>query len=164
MITVSDVTSLSPVFHQLCVLGNIPYYLLQRWTRQLCLDDSDGDGRSNGLELCDPECNWSPGQAVPSCTGIASSVPLPSHPGICEPLSECMGKNQFEVCPTLNTPNHNNGHGDHNMHNNAGEPECPDMKVSYDYVKATSSPLYRPRLRYPFWAVLKIQYYTVLAP
>mmetsp|Transcript_11102 Transcript_11102/g.29459 ORF Transcript_11102/g.29459 Transcript_11102/m.29459 type:complete len:133 (-) Transcript_11102:87-485(-) len=29
-----------------------------KWTRELCLKDSDGDGRHNGEELGDPECVW----------------------------------------------------------------------------------------------------------
>ena len=29
-----------------------------RWTRALCLEDSDGDGHTNGAELGDPCCEW----------------------------------------------------------------------------------------------------------
>merc|ERR1711879_935911 len=29
-----------------------------KWTKELCLKDSDGDGRSNGEELGDPDCIW----------------------------------------------------------------------------------------------------------
>lgn len=28
------------------------------WTLDLCQLDSDGDGRSNGVELGDPDCVW----------------------------------------------------------------------------------------------------------
>ena len=31
---------------------------LQKWDECLCLQDSDGDGRTNGEELGDPDCNW----------------------------------------------------------------------------------------------------------
>lgn len=30
----------------------------RKWTRQLCVTDSDGDGQSNGLEMGDPCCKW----------------------------------------------------------------------------------------------------------
>mmetsp|Transcript_19527 Transcript_19527/g.36092 ORF Transcript_19527/g.36092 Transcript_19527/m.36092 type:complete len:371 (-) Transcript_19527:49-1161(-) len=44
------------------------------WTESLCLSDSDGDGRTNGYELGDPDCVWTEG-AIPSRTvGI-------THPG-----------------------------------------------------------------------------------
>ncbi|KAK6986953.1 temptin [Biomphalaria glabrata] len=36
-----------------------------RWTRRLCLRDSDGDGLSNGRELGDPNCVWIVGQPSP---------------------------------------------------------------------------------------------------
>ena len=45
------------------------------WTVQLCEMDSDGDGRSNGLELGDPDCTWVVG-------GDAPVQPALSHPGI----------------------------------------------------------------------------------
>jgi len=45
-----------------------------KWTKELCKEDSDGDGISNGHELGDSCCIWKPGD-VPSRTyGI-------SHPG-----------------------------------------------------------------------------------
>ena len=45
------------------------------WTPQLCAADSDGDGLSNGLELGDPDCEWSEGQTPRYTTGIR-------HPGV----------------------------------------------------------------------------------
>lgn len=51
-----------------------------RWTSELCRKDSDGDGRTNGQELGDPQCTWAPGAIPQSTTGI-------THPGICEPIS-----------------------------------------------------------------------------
>ena len=47
-----------------------------RWTKGLCEKDSDGDGLSNGAELNDPACIWSPG-STPS-GGITNL----SHPGL----------------------------------------------------------------------------------
>ncbi|KAJ8306307.1 hypothetical protein KUTeg_016852 [Tegillarca granosa] len=31
------------------------------WTRELCMKDSDEDTYTNGQELGDPNCNWTPG-------------------------------------------------------------------------------------------------------
>ena len=36
------------------------------WTKALCEKDSDGDGRSNGLELGDPNCTWKQGDPQPT--------------------------------------------------------------------------------------------------
>ncbi|KAK1942189.1 Temptin [Phytophthora citrophthora] len=49
-----------------------------QWTTELCQADSDGDGATNGEELGDPCCSWSPS------TGFngASSSTSPSHPGV----------------------------------------------------------------------------------
>ena len=46
----------------------------QTWTRELCMMDSDGDGRTNGEELGDPRCVWTPRGGAP--TNTASG-----HPG-----------------------------------------------------------------------------------
>ena len=45
-----------------------------QWTVELCKLDSDGDGLTNGQELGDPCCVWSPGSDV----ALSSEV---SHPG-----------------------------------------------------------------------------------
>ena len=45
------------------------------WTVALCQQDSDGDGRSNGEELGDPNCVWVAGGADPE-------GPALSHPGL----------------------------------------------------------------------------------
>ncbi|XP_069108143.1 temptin-like [Argopecten irradians] len=57
------------------------------WTNELCTADSDIDGRSNGFELGDADCKWSPGGAP---EGLAVS-----HPGVCEPMNSkrCMAVN-----------------------------------------------------------------------
>ncbi|KAJ0394964.1 hypothetical protein ATCC90586_009456 [Pythium insidiosum] len=39
-----------------------------KWTKALCSADSDGDGQTNGVELGDPCCKWSPGDAPLSST------------------------------------------------------------------------------------------------
>lgn len=63
------------------------------WTNDLCWKDSDGDGKTNGEELGDPDCEWVP-NSVPK-----STVSL-SHPGVCEPWNDpkCAGKNDFLQC------------------------------------------------------------------
>ena len=35
------------------------------WTASLCKMDSDKDGRSNGLEVGDPDCKWSKANPTP---------------------------------------------------------------------------------------------------
>ena len=54
-----------------------------QWTPELCRKDSDGDGKSNGEELGDPDCTWRPG-ATPQKTSHLS------HPGICDPLNSVL--------------------------------------------------------------------------
>merc|ERR1719412_1492289 len=46
-----------------------------RWSSELCEADSDSDGQSNGEELGDPSCTWTPGQTPSRTQGI-------SHPGL----------------------------------------------------------------------------------
>lgn len=45
------------------------------WTTALCQQDSDGDGVTNGVELGDPSCTWTPGATPQFDTGI-------THPGL----------------------------------------------------------------------------------
>ena len=52
-----------------------------QWSMELCKMDSDGDGKTNGEELGDPNCIWTPGQ-VPAITNRSQL----SHPGVCEPV------------------------------------------------------------------------------
>lgn len=61
------------------------------WTEKLCRADSDGDGRTNGQELGDPECTWTMGETP-------SSIPT-GHPGICEPLGSdiCKKRNKWRI-------------------------------------------------------------------
>jgi dopamine beta-monooxygenase len=47
------------------------------WTIALCQADSDGDGQSNGFELGDPDCVWTPGATPARSTDI-------SHPGFAD--------------------------------------------------------------------------------
>ncbi|XP_055862377.1 tyramine beta-hydroxylase-like [Biomphalaria glabrata] len=58
------------------------------WTITLCRKDSDGDGRTNGQELGDPNCTWTENTIPTQTSGI-------SHPGICDPWDSptCLLKN-----------------------------------------------------------------------
>ena len=47
---------------------------VQTWNRQLCNEDSDGDGTKNGVELGDPGCQWTP-------TNDIALRPPSGHPG-----------------------------------------------------------------------------------
>lgn len=46
----------------------------RKWTKALCMKDSDGDGLTNGEELGDPCCKWSVGKTPERTTML-------SHPG-----------------------------------------------------------------------------------
>ncbi|KAL3870623.1 hypothetical protein ACJMK2_038671 [Sinanodonta woodiana] len=65
----------------------------KQWTKALCNLDSDGDGKTNGQELGDPNCVWSPGQSPLKSVGL-------THPGVCEPMNspQCSGKNGWVDC------------------------------------------------------------------
>ncbi|ETW03218.1 hypothetical protein H310_05622 [Aphanomyces invadans] len=45
------------------------------WTVELCRNDSDGDGATNGEELQDPCCTWNVNVTTPNTT-------IASHPGL----------------------------------------------------------------------------------
>ena len=52
------------------------------WTEELCRMDSDGDGRSNGQELGDPNCVWSRDDLDEEGIPLVPEFPAESHPGI----------------------------------------------------------------------------------
>jgi len=64
-----------------------------KWTEELCRKDSDGDGKTNGQELGDPDCTWQEGEVPERVADI-------SHPGICEPYDQgiCAGRDTFVDC------------------------------------------------------------------
>ncbi|OWF39187.1 Temptin [Mizuhopecten yessoensis] len=53
-----------------------------KWTDALCKKDSDLDGKSNGVELGDPNCTWTRKGKIP---GKATG-----HPGVCEPVDSSL--------------------------------------------------------------------------
>ena len=58
-----------------------------RWTASLCRGDQDGDGQSNGLELGDPCCVWTPGDTPAyttdiSIAGLANSMTSRTMPDL----------------------------------------------------------------------------------
>jgi dopamine beta-monooxygenase len=64
------------------------------WTRALCEKDSDGDGFSNGVELGDPNCTWSPGEMPTFDVGVR-------HPGVPEGSASA----QYDSCTGFQVPN-----------------------------------------------------------
>jgi dopamine beta-monooxygenase len=70
------------------------------WTAALCHLDSDLDGMSNGQELGDPSCTWTPNSPRPD-SGLALY-----HPGICEPLTneDCKRRNAWLTCENFTCP------------------------------------------------------------
>ncbi|KAF7262075.1 ABC transporter [Paragonimus skrjabini miyazakii] len=65
---------------------------VKSWSR-LCPLDSDGDGFTNGQELGDPDCVWTPGALPQRLTNI-------SHPGVCTPIDSTICRNK-NVCRLL---------------------------------------------------------------
>ncbi|KAI8781925.1 temptin [Biomphalaria glabrata] len=66
-----------------------------QWTESLCRMDSDSDGMTNGFELGDPTCTWTPN------SGIHLILNATGHPGVCEPLQSHLCTEQIDVCSTL---------------------------------------------------------------
>jgi len=64
----------------------------QKWTKELCFKDSDGDGLTNGMELGDPDCVWTEGTTPTFDKGIR-------HPGVAEGDST-----QHDSCATFIDP------------------------------------------------------------
>ncbi|XP_048751432.2 tyramine beta-hydroxylase-like isoform X1 [Ostrea edulis] len=62
------------------------------WSPELCRKDSDGDGKTNGEELGDPNCLWRE-NAIPDKNAF-------SHPGVCEPYDSalCKPRNTWVLC------------------------------------------------------------------
>ena len=58
-----------------------------KWTKHLCVLDSDGDGQTNGCELGDPLCSWAEGQTPKFLSEI-------SHPGL-----QSSTTNRTDDCP-----------------------------------------------------------------
>lgn len=65
-----------------------------RWGVSVCQLDSDGDGRTNGEELGDPNCQWAMGGNPPV---FSTNI---THPGICEPINSkaCCEKQPWLYC------------------------------------------------------------------
>ncbi|XP_059175933.1 tyramine beta-hydroxylase-like [Physella acuta] len=78
-----------------------------KWTQELCRNDSDNDGLTNGQELGDPDCVWTP-HANPT------RVENVTHPGVCEPVDGpgCQNRSSyvscqrdaFELCDAIRSP------------------------------------------------------------
>ena len=68
-----------------------------RWTVELCRKDSDADGRTNGEELGDPFCTWTPGSTPQFDRGI-------THPGLSSAGAGCSGNTPATVCAGFAPP------------------------------------------------------------
>merc|ERR1719237_1097368 len=74
------------------------------WDEIICRMDSDGDGMTNGEELGDPNCVWTPGQ-TPEFTegithpGLVCSAPTPAPaPSCCKWSGSCGGSCAAGYC------------------------------------------------------------------
>jgi hypothetical protein len=67
----------------------------RQWTTELCFQDSDGDGKTNGEELGDPCCVWSP-----TSPSLVDSDYRISHPGHAEDVTDSQGPTAAE-CKAL---------------------------------------------------------------
>jgi uncharacterized protein (TIGR03382 family) len=60
---------------------NLGYTGEPDWNADICNEDSDGDGFSNGEELGDPNCIWSIGDTPEITDGITNAGDADSFPG-----------------------------------------------------------------------------------
>lgn len=90
------------VGHNSCIGGSLPLNPFgealkstgYQWTKELCMQDSDGDGMTNGMELGDPCCTWTPEG------GSETIFQGASHPGFATSILEDAAATARSVCDT----------------------------------------------------------------
>lgn len=81
-----------------------------KWTKELCETDSDGDGLSNGHELGDPCCQWTPGndQVLRTCQlshpGDSASMTNFGVPSCDDAASLNSSSSRTALCSSQNGP------------------------------------------------------------
>ena len=96
------------------------------WTAALCQADSDGDGKTNGEELGDPNCTWQKGDTNPTGSPI-------SHPAICEPITsdQCKTANSWvSSCGGTSTASSNTGQSSTSEEDNDKESNESENEVN----------------------------------
>ena len=73
------------------------------WTRELCLQDSDNDGQSNGYELGDPSCVWREGGAAPERTTLISDPTDPASTTTATTPAPTVVTSEPTLSPTLSS-------------------------------------------------------------
>ena len=79
----------------------------RKWTQKLCALDSDQDGRSNGMELGDPDCTWVRTKTVSTTVLKFQNVQeygVLSHPGIYQetfPKQGMTAGETYEIDPLM---------------------------------------------------------------
>lgn len=73
-----------------------------QWTKELCEMDSDGDGRTNGEELGDPDCEWEKADSGEEQT--PPTYTAQSHPGVPDDVPKEPPRDYSNTCADYDPP------------------------------------------------------------